>query len=65
MGHKLIKLGDAEKYLLDEYGLRWSRPTWRKLIREHKLEGGQLHGRGWWYTTRESIDALMRDFRVT
>lgn len=55
-----MKLGDAEKYLLERYGLTWSRPTWRKYIRTGVLRGIQLGPRGWWYVTRESIDAFLK-----
>jgi len=56
-----MPLGDAEKYLRDHYGLSWSRSYMRKLIREGALRGVQPAGeRGWWYVTRESIDALLR-----
>ena len=62
MGDHFIPMGDAEKYLLERYGLTWSRSYIRKLIREGKLRGVQPTGQGgWWYLTRESIDELLRD----
>lgn len=55
-------MGEAEKYLAEEYGVRWSRSHIRKLIRIGKLVGGQPAGAGgWWVVTRESIDELLRD----
>ena len=59
MRERPITLGEAEKYLMERYGLKWSRPTWRKLIREKKLDGGQFNEGGWWYTSQESIDRLI------
>jgi len=56
-----MALGEAEEYLLDRYGLTWSRSYIRKLIRSGSLRGVQPGGSGgWWYVTRESIDALLR-----
>jgi ribosomal protein S19E (S16A) len=54
-----MTLGQAEEYLLETYGLKWSRPYWRKLIRTGQLRGRQVADRGWWYVTRESIDDLL------
>ncbi|MGE5307429.1 MAG: hypothetical protein ACM3KG_00250 [Hyphomicrobiales bacterium] len=59
MGEHYMTLGKAEEYLLETYALKWSRPYWRKLIRNGQLRGRQIGERGWWYVTRESIDDLL------
>jgi ribosomal protein S19E (S16A) len=60
VGEHYMTLGKAEEYLLEHYGITWSRPTWRKYIRTGALRGRQLGERGWWYVTRESIDDFLK-----
>ena len=61
MGEHLLQMGEAQKYLREQYAVSWSRPFITKLIHEGKLRGVQPGGdRGWWYISRESIDALLK-----
>jgi|APIni6443716594_1056825.scaffolds.fasta_scaffold839553_1 hypothetical protein len=59
MGEHYLKMGEAEQYLLATYGIKWSRPTWYKYIRNGTLRGKQLGPRGWYYVSRESIDDFL------
>ena len=57
----MLQMGDAQAYLREQYAVKWSRPFIVKLIREGKLRAVQPGGdRGWWYVSRESIDALLK-----
>lgn len=61
MGEHLLQMGEALRYMRDQYGITWSRPHVVKLIRLGQLRGVQPGGEGgWWYISRESIDELLR-----
>ena len=60
MGDRWLTLGEAEEYMLKQYGATWSRPTWRKYIRLGVLTGKQAGSRSWWYVRQSSIDDFFR-----
>jgi hypothetical protein len=52
-------MGEAQRYMRDEYRYRRSRPTIVKLIKAGNLVGRQATGtpNEWWEIDRDSIDA--------
>jgi excisionase family DNA binding protein len=60
VGEHYMQMGEAQTYMREQYGVRWSRPFIVKLIHEGKLRAIQPGGeRGWWYISREAIDELL------
>lgn len=57
MGEHLLRVSEAQAYILETYGVSWSGWWIRKLCNRGTLRsvrpGG---GRGWLYVSRESID---------
>lgn len=63
MTDQLLRMGAAQEYLREQYGVSWSRPYIVKLVRDGKLRGVQPSGeRGWWLISRESIDKLIATY---
>ena len=44
VGDTFLQMGEAQKYMREEYGVTWSRPFIVKLIREGKLRAVQPGG---------------------
>lgn len=57
----VMRMGEAQQYLLATYGVRWSRAHITRLLRDGTIYGFQDNGTsGWWWISRGSIDELMR-----
>ena len=60
MADQLLRMGAAQTYILEQYGVSWSRPYIVKLVHDGVLRGVQPSGeRGWWLISRDSIDKLL------
>jgi hypothetical protein len=55
----MMRAGEALEYVEQTYGVRLSRPTLIRYLKQGKLRGGQPGGpHAWWVISRQSIDEL-------